>query len=1049
MEKHNSQIGKNTLNKKIINILDSEGNKTEENEIVMFQEKIKKMYLDKEKAKNNLKKEINKEQIPQNLKFENTEILGISKTFKNISYENIIKHKDLLGSNSRYIEPLRITKKDKNFQNKDEIKYETKNDIQDKKERNKILLKLLVNKELSRISTISKELRNQSRKQTQKEEKSKKEEKLETKKEDNNNEIIDINNNEKEINIYLNNEVDDIKKESKKEDALKIIELLKIKSNSKKDSNIFQEQINDKNRIINININTNHNIITKNEIINPEPNEKNIISNKNKLIYKGDFLNRFANNKNNNKNFYVKTSDNINDENDINNRYIYKSKNNIYNNNLNEKMRRLKLEKDLAIEINKNELSGEWNKEIKNNQNIKTQEIIFSNDNKNKINYNYMNSFDKNETIQLNDFKNNQNKDNIYSKKNLMTSKNIKYKTNYNFYKNNIPIKENNNQDRIIEKNIYKKNKSILYNKSIPKGNKKKNMLSDNDSLDNKKNKVDIIYYNKKKLSYKNYNHSYDFTKMNKNNLESKIIKLKNNSSFIGKELYYQYNNTKINPINQIYIKKNLINNNVEKKNQNKSVIYINKYISNKNENLNYFYNNSNSNQNEVDLIKTNSKEKKIKYCSNDNTISKNKNFVVLIIEQILVLEDKLKDIIISLSNEKSISNYSLDFWNYFYNSLIFSKFDIIFKGAKDINIIKLSINLILFTIMICYDFSFESNKLINIYLYLSEILELNHKNIILLLDQISNKIILNNRENNWIIRAFNTINNFNLTEENNNNSNNTSNYTEVIFFKIKINISILLKKINYILLTNKTNFNECLLKLFNKIKNESFIYIDDFFKEYLLRENYIECSVTAFTYLKEEQNFEPIPAPYLKINGKKKFTLVLDLDETLINFQINKKNNDEGTLKLRPNLYKFLDSLKNFYEIILFTEASEAYAQLLINAIEENNKYFEYKFYRQHTVIIGNNFIKDLTRLGRPLNSIVIIDNSPQNFKLQKANGIHIKSFFGEEDDEDNTLIDLMTILIRIAKEENDVRKGIIKYHEEIITKITSNIYKHNNIKL
>ena len=174
-----------------------------------------------------------------------------------------------------------------------------------------------------------------------------------------------------------------------------------------------------------------------------------------------------------------------------------------------------------------------------------------------------------------------------------------------------------------------------------------------------------------------------------------------------------------------------------------------------------------------------------------------------------------------------------------------------------------------------------------------------------------------------------------------------------------------------------------------------------------------------------------------------------MDLDETLINFQINKQNNDEGILKLRPNLYKFLDNLKKFYEIILFTEASEAYAQLFINAIEENNKYFEYKFYRQHTVIIGNNFIKDLTRLGRPLNSIIIIDNSPQNFKLQKANGINIKSFFGEEDNEDNTLIDLMTILIRIAKEENDVRKGIIKYGEEIITKITSNIYKHNNMKI
>ena len=134
-----------------------------------------------------------------------------------------------------------------------------------------------------------------------------------------------------------------------------------------------------------------------------------------------------------------------------------------------------------------------------------------------------------------------------------------------------------------------------------------------------------------------------------------------------------------------------------------------------------------------------------------------------------------------------------------------------------------------------------------------------------------------------------------------------------------------------------------------------------------------------------------------------------------------------------------------DYYEIILFTEASQSYIDLLINALEENKKYFEYKLYRQHTVIRGNDFIKDLTRIGRPLNSIIIVDNMPQNFRLQKGNGINIKSFWGEDDEEDNSLLDLMTILINIAKEEEDVRNGIIKYHDEIITKITSNLYKHN----
>ena len=253
------------------------------------------------------------------------------------------------------------------------------------------------------------------------------------------------------------------------------------------------------------------------------------------------------------------------------------------------------------------------------------------------------------------------------------------------------------------------------------------------------------------------------------------------------------------------------------------------------------------------------------------------------------------------------------------------------------------------------------------------------------------------------------------------------------------------MQKINYILLTNKTNFNECLLKLYAKIKYESFIYIDDFFKEYLLRENYIECSVMAITYLKEKLVFDPESAPYIRESNRKKFSLVLDLDETLISFKLNKDNNDEGVLKLRPHLYTFLDSVMKYYEIILFTEASQSYIDLLVNALEENKKYFEYKLYRQHTVIIGNDFIKDLTRIGRPLNTIIIIDNMPQNFKLQIGNGINIKSFWGEDEDDDDTLIDLMKILIKIAKKEDDVRKGLIKYHEEIIIKIASNIYKHN----
>jgi hypothetical protein len=66
-----------------------------------------------------------------------------------------------------------------------------------------------------------------------------------------------------------------------------------------------------------------------------------------------------------------------------------------------------------------------------------------------------------------------------------------------------------------------------------------------------------------------------------------------------------------------------------------------------------------------------------------------------------------------------------------------------------------------------------------------------------------------------------------------------------------------------------------------------------------------------------------------------------------------------------------------------------------------------------------------------------------PQNFKLQKENGIYIKTFYGE-DAEDSALIDLVPILIKITKNSDastDLRKEIKKYKNAIFKKITTNL--------
>jgi len=59
------------------------------------------------------------------------------------------------------------------------------------------------------------------------------------------------------------------------------------------------------------------------------------------------------------------------------------------------------------------------------------------------------------------------------------------------------------------------------------------------------------------------------------------------------------------------------------------------------------------------------------------------------------------------------------------------------------------------------------------------------------------------------------------------------------------------------------------------------------------------------------------------------------------------------------------------------------------------------------------------------------------QKFRLQKENGIIIKAFWGE-DIFDTALIELIPILVNIAKDGGDVRKGLIKYKDDIFRKVT-----------
>ncbi|OHT11327.1 NLI interacting factor-like phosphatase family protein [Tritrichomonas foetus] len=157
-----------------------------------------------------------------------------------------------------------------------------------------------------------------------------------------------------------------------------------------------------------------------------------------------------------------------------------------------------------------------------------------------------------------------------------------------------------------------------------------------------------------------------------------------------------------------------------------------------------------------------------------------------------------------------------------------------------------------------------------------------------------------------------------------------------------------------------------------------------------------------------------PPPLP----EDQNKICLVLDLDETLVHssflsiphadfrFVLGMDENQVGVFVcIRPGAERFLKELGNLYELVVFTASCQPYADTVIDYIDPG-RVIKYRLYRDSCTDFGGNFVKDLSRLNRNLERIIIIDNSPSAYLLQPYNAIAISSWFDEPMDNELLLI-------------------------------------------
>ena len=690
--------------------------------------------------------------------------------------------------------------------------------------------------------------------------------------------------------------------------------------------------------------------------------------------------------------------------------YIYsKEKNNNYFNDMNCNTQRIILPKNNLKKFHDNSFTNIFSNNYSFSQNYQRPTEIPKNNN-----YSLYGSKQFNLENSVKDMKRNI----LYNKVNL---KKRKIRINLN---NNLNTA---NKFLIYEKNANNKNNKFLIEKKMGLFKKKLAGISSD-----KQNNID---------NGNNY-----LSLSNINNKRSKIYNKKINNTIFKS---YMYNN------NNNYIK-----NNFNESDINKYYINFNSRYNDINKTCNTRITNNYTTESMTNTNKTrniNYQKLRNNIFKKEHEISKSVNFIkeeikleqiitLLNFEDLLIIEDKLNSILKIIKTDKNSPEEFFDLFNYFFSSSLKPKFEQIYKYLlKETEAIKVFINHSLILIIICYDFYFNkntNNSKIKFSLY--ESIRLIYINLLMAISPIKNKIISENKDfYNLRLIEMSGINN--IIDKNLINFSNSTNEDDISFKRelLHNNTNLLITNISLIIkIYNQNKITE----LYYSMKSDfiSFDEINNFFRQNILREDFIGCSVLASTFLKEKENFALSPIPYITTPSSKKYCLVLDLDETLIHFKVNHSHNDEGVLKLRPGISTFLEVIKDYYEIILFTEASEAYTELIMETFNKNN-FFDFKFFRQHTIIIGQDFVKDLQRIGRPLDRIIIIDNMAQNFRMQKYNGILIKPFYGE-DQNDRALIDLIPILINISKDNLDTRNGLVKYKDEIITKITSNLFRRNN---
>jgi len=172
------------------------------------------------------------------------------------------------------------------------------------------------------------------------------------------------------------------------------------------------------------------------------------------------------------------------------------------------------------------------------------------------------------------------------------------------------------------------------------------------------------------------------------------------------------------------------------------------------------------------------------------------------------------------------------------------------------------------------------------------------------------------------------------------------------------------------------------------------------------------------------------LPPQSPELAGKK--LLVLDLDETLVHSSFKPIPNPDFIIPVeiedqvhkvyvlkRPGVDQFLQRVGPLYEVVVFTASLSKYADPVLDLLD-STRVVHHRLFREACTNYKGNFVKDMSRLGRDIKKVLIIDNSPSSYMFHPENAIPCESWY--DDENDTELLDLLPLLETLTKVDNCV---------------------------